>query len=81
MRLVRMGHRLLCCCGSVKDVIVKIAKLRTIYRSIVFADGAKFFRHVYKAFPKNKLRNSIGKAKAIPNESLQQMDSYLIGMA
>ena len=34
-----------------------------------------------KAFPKNKLPNSIGKAKAIPNESLQQMDSYFIGMA
>ena len=42
---------------------------------------SKFFRHVYKAFPKNKLPNSIGKAKAIPNESLQQMDSYFIGMA
>jgi len=34
-----------------------------------------------KAFPKNKLSNSIGKAKTIPNESLQQVDSYFIGMA
>ena len=33
------------------------------------------------AFPKNKLSNSIGKAKAIPNGSLQQVDTYFIGMA